>query len=158
MSTFERYKVVMLPTNEKAKVGEYLVINKEGKLCVWNTDKFGVQNTLPIQHLYFLSDEEIKEGDWYYHFKLKEIFRLYKDTMHNKAFELEYAKKIIATTDGSLGHEESIYDPRSKTGGRWITLPQPSAPFIEKFVEEYNKGNVITDGGVMILQVKLSTK
>ena len=55
----------MLPTNEKAKTGEYLVLNKENKLCIWNTHKMGVQNTLPIQHLYILSDEEIKEGDWF---------------------------------------------------------------------------------------------
>ena len=36
-------------------------------------------------------------------------------------------KEILSSTDASLG------------------LPQPSQQFIEKYIEEYNKGNVITE-------------
>ena len=36
-------------------------------------------------------------------------------------------KEILSSTDASLG------------------LPQPSQQFIEKYIEKYNKGNVITD-------------
>ena len=45
--------VVMLPTNEKAEKGLYL--SKSGLLTI---------EKLTNQHLYILSDEEIKEGDW----------------------------------------------------------------------------------------------
>ena len=41
------------------------------------------------------------------------------------------SEKIIATTDISLVKE--------------YNLPQPSQQFIQKYIEEYNKGNIITD-------------
>lgn len=49
------------------------------------------------QHLYILSDEEIKEGDWFYHTNLKIVqHKEFKSTGNiNK-------KKIIATTNESL--------------------------------------------------------
>ena len=41
------------------------------------------------------------------------------------------SEKIIATTDISLVKE--------------YNLPQPSQQFIQKYIEEYNRGNIITD-------------
>lgn len=49
-------------------------------------------------HYVVVDDSEIKEGDWYYHSIWQELFCLYKDTMHNKAFELEKAYKITHST------------------------------------------------------------
>jgi hypothetical protein len=49
-------------------------------------------------------------------------------------------KKIIATTDKLNTHPNVADSYRSGN-----CLPQPSQSFIEKWVEEYNKGNVITD-------------
>ena len=71
-------------------------------------------------HLYFLNDEEIKEGDHW--------INLDTNTIHNgNLFELANralsCKKIIATTDTAL-----IY-PVNKCP--W--LPQPSQAFIEKY-------------------------
>ena len=52
-------------------------------------------------------------------------------------------REVLATTDTSLialyGSDEEGY--RKMRDG----LPQPSKQFIEKYIEEYNKGNVITD-------------
>ena len=53
-------------------------------------------------------------------------------------------KKIIATTDTSLNyieHDDTVPYPK----GVQIRLPQPSQQFITKYIEDYNKGNVITD-------------
>lgn len=96
------------------------------------------------QHFFITSDEEIKEGDWIYHLSRKEVFRIHhfdssnnnktivtsdKDFLElpNRFIEVLVSdcRKIIATTDTSLG------------------LPQPSQQFIEKYIEEYNKGNQI---------------
>ena len=130
--SFKRVKVVMLPTNEKAQ----LWLSKGNALTLWgkenNNDKLGAN-----QHLYFLSDEEIKEGDWYIS-AMKSII-----SQHNGTEKLPDGwKKIIATTDKSL--VDTIHNPAEEFKHIW-ELPQPSQSFIEKYVEEYNKGNVITE-------------
>jgi hypothetical protein len=50
-------------------------------------------------------------------------------------------KKIIATTDTSL----KIFAGKGDTCDLYYNLPQPSQQFIEKYIEFYNKGKVITD-------------
>jgi hypothetical protein len=57
-------------------------------------------------------------------------------------------KEILATTDNSLLN--TIYTPHisgeiSKRMLNLFKLPQPSQQFIEKYIECYNKGEVITD-------------
>ena len=65
-------------------------------------------------------------------------------------------KEILASTDKSLGKEVwkqtnkksksyNIQQNIETTKKVFISLPQPSQSFIEKFIEEYNKGNVITE-------------
>ena len=51
-------------------------------------------------------------------------------------------REVLATTDTSLKIDNPNYDI-----GRlaYINLPQPSKQFIEKYIEEYNKGNIITN-------------
>ena len=51
-------------------------------------------------------------------------------------------REVLATTDTSLyiHQKETISLPE-----RVFYLPQPSQQFIQKYVEEYNKGNTITD-------------
>jgi hypothetical protein len=51
-----------------------------------------------FQHLYILSDEEIKEGDWYYNNTGRAIEYL----KHLLPSDGKYCKKIIATTDPEL--------------------------------------------------------
>ena len=50
--------------------------------------------------------------------------------------------EVLATTDTSLKIDNPNYDI-----GRlaYINLPQPSQQFIEKYIEEYNKGQQITE-------------
>ena len=88
-------------------------------------------------HLYALSNDEIKLFDWVYNNKENIVEQINSKTQlifvleENK--ENQTFKKIIATTDKTLSQT-------SRT-----EIPQPSQQFIQKFVEEYNKGNVITD-------------
>ena len=166
MSMFKRAEVVMLPTNQK-------VINtKEYQLLLSNslfwTSKIEIKRytegwfflnnssapnscaiTIPNvelfkhQHLYIISDDEIKEGDWCYDKRPDENGDLVDIVYQVKNIEFELRtsteKKIIATTDSSL------WRPSHKYASDVILLPQPSQQFIEKFIEEYNRGNVITD-------------
>ena len=168
MGTFKKGKVVMLPTNER-------VINtKEYQLLLSNslfwTSKIEIERydegwfflnnssnhnscaiTIPNvdifkhQHLYIILDDEIKLFDWVYNNKENIVERITSKTKlifvleENK--ENQTFKKIIATTDTSL-------EPRNLYGNSGLfktILPQPSQQFIQKFVEEYNKGNIIED-------------
>ena len=140
--------VVMLPTNEKAPQIGMISTTNDGKLQ--SVDKglvdmytfhqqFGdFAPVIPYQHLYFLSDEEIKEGDWCIMLdSFGNVFsnpQQYNDpkTQHlNKGL-----RKIIATTDDSI---DGFYR------GYAYQLPQPSESFIEAFVESFNKGQQITE-------------
>ena len=136
-------QVVMLPTNEKAPTHDYLFLYKPSNRLVKNGF---------VQHLYFLSDEEIKEGDWVY--CLREGF---EPVLKQKVNPIgvnndKMFKKIIATTDRSLEVVSKGINPV------YEKLPQPSTSFIEKFVEEYNKGNVITEVMVEYEYNSYSTK
>ena len=132
--------VVMLPTNEKAPQIGMISTTNDGKLQ--SVDKglvdmytfhqqFGdFAPVIPYQHLYFLSDEEIKEGDWVLtpNNEIKKFGQV--------GTYLSKDKKIIATTD------KSICDAY-KTNWELKAIPQPSESFIEAFIEAYNKGQQI---------------
>ena len=93
-------------------------------------------------HLYVLSNDEIKESDYCYSYKTNKIVKSTCDVSREANKNIGFWKKVIATTDTSLyiHQKETISLPE-----RVFYLPQPSQQFIQKFVEEYNKGNVITD-------------
>lgn len=125
--------VVMLPTKEKA----LLYTDRYGNLKTHNT-----LSTLPLDsigsnyHLYFLSDDKIKEGDWF----VSELNHVWQ---HNGVVEpSKLSKKIIATTEIRLGTSE--YSERYKES-YFNPLPQPSKGFVEKYILEYDKGNIITE-------------
>ena len=137
MSTFKKAKVVMLPTNQKTK---YLMVYSDVEKTKGKLILNGLKNDeyKEYQHLYIISDDEIKEGDWFYNIHSKIVGR----AAFNSGKD-ELAKKIIATTT-----DTSLYIHQKETVSlpeRVFYLPQPSQQFIQKFVEEYNKGNVITD-------------
>jgi len=144
MSTLKKHKVVMLPTNEKAST---IWKTTSGQLIHTHVSGEYKEKYQP-QHLYILSDEEIKIGDWgighakgingigtgYY------VFKHDNSNIAKVNALAEGSKKIIATTDTSLWeHDDTVPYPKTKPA-----LPQPSQAFIEKYVEEYNKGNIIT--------------
>lgn len=135
MSPFKKAKVILLPTGFIARRNEIgLQAYKTNLRIINNTEEEDL--IFYQQHLYIISDDEIKEGDWKYDTKLNIIIQ------HGSY--VDGCKKIIATTDTSLGFSSKINHGVSTTTV-FTSLPQPSQKFIQKFVEEYNKGNVITD-------------
>lgn len=79
-------------------------------------------------NFYILSDEKIKEDDWCYNSNGVGIKNkiIYINSIGSRLNAKQFGwKKIIATTDNSLG------------------LPQPSQSFIKKYIEDYNSDNVI---------------
>ena len=109
-----RTQVHMLPTNGKdiAMLSKRV---KDGMLQSANGTE-GVANCNTMwqpQHLYFTTDEEIKEGDW--------MMNLNGDTIYQhfgNGGDFEQWNKIIATTDPEL------------------ELPQPSQAFIKAYCEQ----------------------
>ena len=164
---FKTVKVTILPTNEvkgdfsKERIYPCLLkhswmFDKEekGKLIFADSN---IRTPTQLQNLYFLSDDEIKEGDWIYENNLNQetqIYQVYKRDNKLGFFRFRNVwiplskqnsvKKVIATTDVSLEiFDKELSDMHSVKVN--ILLPQPSQQFIQKYVEEYNKGNIITD-------------
>lgn len=136
-------QVVMLPTNEKANIGA-------DNWYLPNTKKLVINGF--ISNLYILSDEEIKEDNLpcYVYYKDGKSIQFIHSSNILKEVNAE-CKKIIATTDLSIAIEHDTLSivqrkslinhyPTEKT-----VLPQPSKAFIKKYVDGYNKSNVITD-------------
>lgn len=128
-------KVVMLPTKDyKAPIfigdrDNFLISTK------WREETKQWFFRYLFQHLYIVSDEEIKEGDWCFDHFTQTVIQF--DGKYNDYIQ-DYFHKIIATTDLLLiSNEFSSAAP--------IYLPQPPQSFIDKYILEYNKGNVITD-------------
>lgn len=144
-------EVVMLPTEDIVPVGDYFINfppHDWGRLeylkCerltsmnhMWNGD--GIKTNQ--QHLYILSNEEIKEGDWCIVnqvndigdnpiYELGKLSKIGKRGIHyfNELsicfgeHELDRVRKVIATTDESLMNTSPY--------------PRPSNEFLKKFCE-----------------------
>lgn len=132
---YQQCQVVMLATDKAIKGSTLIKFERSGRLeksgySQEELDKGeGIKLVYQPQHLYMLSDEKIKEGDYIYTeipLPGKPESSVSRCT-NIKTFNPEGWKKIIATTDESLG------------------LPKPSDSFINKHIEEYNKGNQITN-------------
>jgi hypothetical protein len=139
MEQFKRANVIMLLTENLSPIN----------LCALNLHNSNIFNhptNSKSQHLYIISDDEIKKGDWYINTNLNTVIQC-KDlsTIKNKPLR----KKIIATTDTSLIYNrKQLYDNGLLDKDEqcfYKELPQPSQQFIEKYIESYNKGEVITD-------------
>lgn len=162
MSTMKKCKVVMLPTNQKAEYLPteipFLKMNQKDKLVkhiAGGEFRKYISLGFKSQHLYILSDEEIKAGylamNMYNNtntiFKITKVladgYEGQKLNEPNIFYGLSKTlKKIIATTDSSL---KVFIDKAYMNFGETECLPQPSQSFIEKYVEKYNKGEQITE-------------
>ena len=76
-----------------------------GTLSIAVKDYTIVNNYWQAQHAYFTSDEEIKEGDWYYFPKLPELRQCKSkiEAIGVNNVRPEWCIKVIASTDPSLG-------------------------------------------------------
>jgi hypothetical protein len=150
MEKFKKAKVVMLPTNQSNIVlitskTEFMIgteINKSllqgGKDWIYNSSI--TDNSSIPQQLYITSDDEIEKGDW-----VTDNINIIKvNTLLN--FPRNLFKKIIATTDTPLSEShKKLVNINEFTTKVVDNLPQPSQQFIEKYIESYNKGIILSD-------------
>ncbi len=130
----------MLPTNGKAEIFSKYEHNYESKsgYKLFNDSKgLNLLSTFTYHHLYILSDDKIEENNYYFDGNMIQIAD--KSANRDPKWYLRNAKKVIATTDIICIGKES-----SKIGD-YKYLPQPSQSFINKYIEKYNKGEIITE-------------
>lgn len=160
---YNRCKVHLLETKEEAKIYSRHTSNVCEYLEI--LDKPQIANTINSEckgyHIYITSEEEIEEGDLCilgYPGESKclvnaDISKIGDNLIINRPydnykFHISFGKKIIATTDTSLKfkceccNNGIIENEQCRTcvGGYIDAFPQPSKQFIEKYIEEYNKG------------------
>jgi hypothetical protein len=129
-------KVIMLPTKENSYMGFLTEIGKKRNDLRYFGRKMPIILDSENQHLYIVSEDEITEE------RLRWIID-YRDGMNgfihqvSSILDSKLCPEIIATTHNSLNIHWNINDHKS--------LPQLSKTFIEMYVEEYKKGNVITN-------------
>lgn len=95
-------------------------------------------------HLYVVVEEEIKDG-WFYN---PHSGHIHKIGIHSdlKYINRNKCLKVIASTDTTLVLNPTHYaDGTKKAFHTTEYIPQPSQQFIEKYIESYNKGDIITD-------------
>jgi hypothetical protein len=136
---YKRCEVVPLTTNQKA--GVIWLTNNNQLIHTHVSGKYKDKYT--PQHLHIVSDEDIVEGDYRLHLTEYTINHPHHRLEHGEKYATNQWRKIIATTDDNL----CITRPNATypiLGQAIIHLPQPSQSFIAKFIEQYNKGNIIT--------------
>lgn len=125
---YQEANIIMIDANERQSFNNR-AINYPSDYCLWGNKlyhKNGVDypfNLATFQHFYVISDEKIKQGDWY----IDDCNQIRQSVTSNReywAVRTNY-KKIIATTNKDLG------------------LPQLQQEFILQYVNDYNKGNTI---------------
>ena len=146
----KRCNVVMLPTNKKSKITlsfKERSFNQliEPKLTLIKESNYQLSN-IQSHHLYIISDDEIKENGTHFYNPHSGQLHISGNHTDYKAVNNNGCKKIIATTDTLLkieinGNRGNLLPDVSFD----INLPQPSQQFIQKYIEEYNKGHIITD-------------
>lgn len=149
---YQECEVVMLTTDKTTNIYKFKETNK---LIISNHPN-QKDEAIP-QHLYFLSNEEIKEGDWCYHPEVSQEYSIVtkegtKTGLHPTQGVFRWksttnpwykkAKKIIATTDLSLNINN--YSDVDRLIDFEYNLPQPSQSFIQAFIKAYNEGKPIT--------------
>jgi hypothetical protein len=133
----------MIPTKETENVTLWL--NQSGQLLHTNMPD-DMDGKYKGQHLYIVSDDVVELGDYHIAMGIIKEFPdkciAYTDDEQLTAIkEIGGAKKVIVTTDSAL----SYIIAKSERGSIERFLPKLSQSFIEYYVTEYNKGNIITD-------------
>lgn len=130
-------QVILLPSLEKTNL---LLAN--GKTLIHHSfnNKFRYPDE-DYYNLYIISDDAIKKYDFVYNPVYDTVYQWIINT--DLKFDKINAKKIIATTNTSLRvYGEPVINGTATFKG---LLPQPSPQFINKYCEDYNKGNQIID-------------
>jgi hypothetical protein len=150
--------VVMVETFKTNNIGDIILNEDKTRLATINPLTIDSKQICTNQHIYFLSNEKLKKDDWCIEiydnilFQVKEITRsgllrsntgIFSNTFTRHTFIENVCKKIEATTNSSLGSLKGCPVRGADSSVKYI-LHQIPQQFIEYFITEFNKGNVIT--------------
>lgn len=139
---YKQHKVVLLPTNKKGVID--ITLGNDGIL------NLNHPHQTTYQALYIVSDDKINEGDGMLSHS-NTVCKAANSTLVNAvSVEGTRCRKIIATTDNTIYPKCDGY---CATDECVCTYPQPTTEFVQHFISEYNKGNVITDVEVEYLNL-----
>lgn len=141
-------QIKMLPTNQFGDIGEFIIskYDHDGKLACGIKIQEPVKMSETRQHLYFLSENNINNGDWYHYEQFGEhIFKKAhsKSNFENLNKSGGYFKKVVATTNREFRVHYGVTGKNGLSILKEKTLPKPSVEFINHYVDEYNKGDEI---------------
>ena len=143
---YKECDVVMLETTKTNNLNDIVLNPEKTRLATLNPLTIDSKQPCTNQHLYILSNDEIKEGESCYdEIEKRIIINQYKNQVSKQRF------KVIATTDSSLQFaiDKSPYPMEIHL------LPQIPQQFIEYFISEYNKNNVISK---VLIKVNIMNK
>ena len=138
MKQFKNSQVILLLT--KSKTNLYLSDNSTVLNYATISTYFSTS-----QHLYIVNGDAILLDDWGYHNLDGTVIQFTADLIDKDVRRFGY-KKVIATTDTFL-YKETGRAVETVNGFKatYRYLPKPSKEWFEHFINEYNKGNIITD-------------
>ena len=139
MEQFKNAQLVLLPTVNETNIikGNRNKLYKSSEIPDINYNKL-INPVWTYMSLYVISDDEIKENDYAYHKLDSKVLKITKDLLDGDIRRFGY-KKVIATNNKSLTTPDKI------NLNKFWYLPELPEQFIEYFIDEYNKGNIITD-------------
>lgn len=152
----EEKDVVMLPTNEVINPGGHLY-SEDNRLWYRHLHK-GFQNTIErkLQHIYVLSNEEIKEGDWFIWQSQSsgtvEMHQMHSDAGYGIKTHTQYneadGSSVIVNWSGLRGKVIATDDPKLhyKSEGYVHAIPNVaklSTDFLQAFIRHYNESKPI---------------
>lgn len=141
---YVKCKIVILPTEK-----DNCILRSTNTKALYQFKEKNKLGSFNRFHLYFLSDEEIKEGDWFININAIPQQTIQQACENGKAYVncskfshyREHCKKIIATTDESLKvtcpNKNIPYACCNKEDfcGIKLSLPRPSNEFLKKYCE-----------------------
>jgi hypothetical protein len=151
--------VVMLQSDKPSYlqiIQRDILTRKKGTLEIHDSPWTDVDDDFKPQHLYVLSNDELKKDDWIIWRRNKDelLLRQVIQNRNELGIKLEgdaiydiskpFMKKVIASTDESLNESIEMAGRKAKEAFNKI-LPEPSDEFIKKYVESYNSGIPITN-------------
>ena len=135
--------VLTVKTNDPGEYDALRIVKGKYDVRIINNSLRGI--VVP-QHLYILSDDKIKEGEWYLNVPTNKIEQA-TSSISKKYCPFPYSK-IIASTDSSLklnNPNHGGYNMPLQTGIFPRIFPFVPQSFIDKYISEYNKGNKIEE-------------
>ncbi len=138
----KKFDVVMVDSGKRSEFGNRLRFNSKGQLLISNAPLSEATD----QYLYAISNDEIREGDWYINSSTHEGKLIQPNPVKCGYMEpvgpdrlriMPCCKKIVATTDKSFMEYTTIREINGFSGH--IPLPQLRESFMDDYATWYNR-------------------